>query len=81
MSEEKLVDVYSLENGKTGIVKNVKAEDSIRQRLFDMGVLPNCEVKKERSAIGGNPVWIKVGNVEIALRRNEAESVLVSVAS
>ena len=80
MHEEKLVDIYSLEKGKAGIVRIVKADEIIRQRLFDMGVLPSCSVMKERSAIGGDPVWIKVGNVEIALRRNEAESVMVEVA-
>ena len=80
MSDEKLVNIYSLGKGRSGIVRLVKADAVIRQRLFDMGVLPSCAVMKERSAIGGDPVWIKVGNVEIALRRNEAESVMVEVA-
>lgn len=79
-SSVKPLDVYSMKTGVRAIVKEVNASDIIRQRLFDMGVLPNCEVIKERCAMGGDPVWIRLGSVQIALRRNEAESVIVEIA-
>ena len=72
--------IYSLETGHHAIVRSVRADEVIRQRLFDMGIVPNIEVMKERTALGGDPVWIRVGTVQIALRRNEAEAVDVEVA-
>ena len=74
------VDVYSLETGKRAIVRSVNANEVIRQRLFDMGVLPNCEIVKERCALGGDPVWVRLGTVQLALRKSEAESVVVELA-
>ena len=74
------LDVYNMGVGAKGIVRTVNADEVIRQRLFDMGVLPNCEVIKERSALGGDPIWIRLGTVQLALRKNEAESVIVELA-
>ena len=71
--------IINLSNGGRGIVREVNADPVIRQRLFDMGIIPNIEVTKVRAVIGGDPVWIKVGTVEIALRRNEAEAVVVEL--
>ncbi len=80
MNSTDLLDLYSMDTGIKAYVRAVNASDVIRQRLFDMGVLPNCEVIKERCAPGGDPVWIRMGSVQIALRKNEAESVLVEIA-
>ena len=80
MDLSKQLDLYSMETGKRAFVRAVNASEIIRQRLFDMGVLPNCEVIKERCALGGDPVWIRLGSVQIALRKNEAESVVVEMA-
>ncbi|MBQ4361261.1 MAG: FeoA domain-containing protein [Proteobacteria bacterium] len=39
------------------------------------------EVTKERCALGGDPVWIRIGSVQLALRKNEAEAVTVETAA
>ena len=67
--------LYSLGIGSTGVVRSVHADAVIRQRLFDMGIIPNIEVVKERTAALGDPVWIRVGSVQLALRKAEAEAV------
>lgn len=69
--------IYDLVAGQRAVVKSVNANTAIRQRLFDMGVIPRVEVMKERSALGGDPIWIRVGSVQLALRKNEAEAVFV----
>lgn len=69
--------IYDLVAGQRAVVKSVNANTAIRQRLFDMGVIPSVEVMKERSALGGDPIWIRVGGVQLALRKNEAEAVFV----
>ena len=71
--------IYSLQVGNRGVVRSVHADTVIRQRLFDMGIIPNIEVVKERTAALGDPVWIRVGTVQLALRKAEAEAVDVEV--
>ena len=73
------MNILDMSVGQEAVVQDVKASSAIRQRLFDMGVLPHSRVCKERSALLGDPVWIKVNNIELALRRNEAESVMVEI--
>lgn len=72
-----MATICNLESGRRGVVRSVNADEIIRQRLFDMGILPNIEITKERAALGGDPIWIRVGSVQLALRKNEAESVNV----
>ena len=72
--------IYSIGVGNRAVVRSVHADDVIRQRLFDMGIIPNAEVVKERTAALGDPVWIRVGTIQLALRRNEAEAVDVELS-
>lgn len=58
-------------------VKLVKAREEVRQRLMDMGILPNVELQIERRAISGDPIWIRILGFQLALRREEAISVTV----
>ncbi len=76
MAQETL---YSLGIGSKGVVRSVHADTIIRQRLFDMGIIPNIEVVKERTAALGDPVWVRVGTVQLALRKAEAEAVDVDI--
>ena len=73
------MNIYDMKDGNVGIVQSVNADSTIRQRLFDMGILPKSRVFKERTALLGDPVWIKVDNIEIALRRNEAEAITINL--
>lgn len=74
----KTMSVYDLKPGEQGTVAQIKGGGAIRQRLLDMGVLPDAQVKMERVAPNGEPVWIKLDGSQLALRRSEAESVIVS---
>lgn len=68
-----------LRPGETATIIQVKASGAIRQRLIDMGMLPNTIVEVERKAPGGNPIWIKLKGFQLSLRRIEAESVTVVI--
>jgi DtxR family transcriptional regulator, Mn-dependent transcriptional regulator len=72
--------VYDLVPGQSGEVTQVNAEGAIRQRLLDMGILPQARVEVERVAPAGEPVWIRLHGTQLALRRQEAEAVLVAAA-
>lgn len=76
--ERSIMCVGDLDVGQSGKIVQVASHGAIRQRLLDMGLLPDVTVRLERVAPGGGPVWIQVNGSQIALRRTEAKAVLVS---
>ncbi len=76
--EEGEVSVFDLKPGETASVTHVNASGAVRQRLLDMGLLPDAHVEVERIAPSGEPVWIRLDGTQLALRRKEAQSVLIS---
>ena len=71
------MSILDLKPGEHGIIQSVGAAASIRQRLLDMGLLPRASVKMERLAPTGDPVWIRLEQFQLSLRRSEAGSVAI----
>lgn len=71
------MSVFDLKPLQQGQIHDLRARGALRQRLLDMGLLPHSAIRVERVAPGGEPVWIRVGASQIALRRDEAEAILV----
>lgn len=63
--------------GEQATVSQIRGSGATRQRLLDMGILPNVTVVVERIAPAGGPVWIKLQGFQLSLRRSEAEAVVV----
>ncbi len=72
-----MVSVHELVPGQHGIVTHIGSQGAVRQRLLNMGLLPGSEIVLERFAPAGDPVWIRLGSSQIALRRSEAEALQV----
>jgi Fe2+ transport system protein FeoA len=68
-----------LKPGQSGTIVKINASPAIRQRLLDMGILPSVQVQFERTTLTGDPIWLRVQDYQVSLRREEAESVLVEV--
>jgi DtxR family Mn-dependent transcriptional regulator len=64
--------------GERGRIVQLNAAGPLRRRLIDMGLLPLTEVSVERAAPSGDPIWIKVRNFDLSLRRDEAQGILVT---
>ena len=58
-------------------IRRHHARGAVRQRLLDMGFIPNAEVEVMRVATLGDPIEVKVGDSFITLRRHEAEQIEV----
>ena len=71
------ISLADLAVGDRAKVTQVNGSGAIRQRLIDMGLLPNQDFVVERVASAGGPVWIKLSGYQIALRNREAASVEV----
>lgn len=66
--------------GTTGVVTGMsKLPTATRKKLMVMGLLPHTEVAVVRLAPLGNPLQIRVRGVDIALRKQIAESIEVEV--
>lgn len=75
--KESSMSIASMKPGQSAIVTQITATGALRQRLLDMGILPETSIDVERSGPGGHPLWIRCQGARLALRRAEASSVLV----
>lgn len=58
-------------------VRRHNACGAIRQRLLDLGLIPDAEVEMIRCATLGDPLELRVGGYFVALRRQEADLIEV----
>ncbi len=69
--------LLELNIGQRATITDVLGTGPVRQRLLDMGLLPECLITMERIAPTGAPLWIRLDTMQLALRRNEATSIIV----
>ncbi len=62
----------------TCTVTSVNIGGQLGQRLFDLGLCPGTQVYYVRSAPLNDPIHIRIGHYQIALRRSEAKYVEIS---
>ena len=71
------MSLADIKPGQRAVVTTISAGGALRQRLLDMGVLPETPVDIERVGLGGDPFWVRCQGARLALRRSEAQSILV----
>jgi DtxR family Mn-dependent transcriptional regulator len=76
-SEKQSMSLSDLEPGQCAMVTHVTADGAVRQRILDMGILPESTVELERTGLKGDPLWIRCQDARLALRRSEACTILV----
>lgn len=69
--------IADMQPGQEATVCNITATGALRQRLLDMGILPDTTIEMERHGLGGDPVWIRVQGARLALRKSEASCVKI----
>ena len=74
ITEKKLTE---LAPGEYGIIASVKTEGVLKRRLMDMGIIEGAYVEVVKQAPLGDPLQIKVHHTLIALRMNEASTILI----
>jgi len=70
-----------LKPGRSGKVLRVDGTGELRQRLIEMGLLPDQVLTVERTGPRGNPLWIRLAGFQLALRRAEADLVFITAHS
>ena len=67
-------------NGCRCRIRRHRAHGAIRQRLLDLGFVPNAEVEMVRCATLGDPLEMRVGDYYVTLRKREADLIDVRAA-
>lgn len=67
-----MVRLSELAVGQHGIIEDVEAEEQFRQRLLSLGFRIGKEVRLIRQALFGGPLQVRVGSVNVMLRRHDA---------
>jgi Fe2+ transport system protein FeoA len=63
--------------GTEAKVSAVQGNNAVMRRLMEMGVVPGVSLKVIKTAPFGCPMEIRVRGYNLALRRTEAESILI----
>ena len=65
--------------GKTAIILDVNTQLLLKQRLYDIGLVPNTKIKVVHQSPSGNPRAYMVRGAVIALRNCDAGQISVGV--
>lgn len=76
MSSKEYISLNCLPIGKLGQVEYIN-ENNLKRRFLDLGLIPNTMVKTERYSPSGNPITFNIRGTVIAIRKEEAENILV----
>ncbi|WGV98861.1 FeoA family protein [Vibrio sp. YMD68] len=71
------IQLSELKPGEKGVILSHHAEGVVRQRLLDLGLIPEMELELVRYAPMGDPLEIRVGLTNVVIRVKEAETVIV----
>ncbi len=63
--------------GERGEVRRVSGDDAVARRLGDLGLWPGTPIEVIRRAPFGDPTQYRLRGFRLALRRDEAQRVLI----
>ncbi len=70
-----MMKVSEMEVNKTGIIKAVLGNGSLRHRLLEMGIIPGTKLKLIKKAPLGDPIQIQIRNFYLSIRKFDAEMI------
>lgn len=65
--------------GTKARVLRIEDKGAFNRRIRDMGLNPGAEITVEKRAPLGDPINIKVKNLSLVIRNNEAEKIIVEI--
>ena len=74
---KKTIPLSELEINITGIIREINCNSSVKRRLLDLGLIPNTEITPIFSSLAGDPIAYEVRNIIIAIRKHDADKILV----
>jgi ferrous iron transport protein A len=65
--------------GEAAVVTHLRAADTNRRRLMDLGILPGTRLVAELKSPLGDPIAYRVRDTLIALRRDQARQIEIEL--
>ena len=63
----------------TGIISKLNCNTNVKRRLLDLGLIPNTKITPIFSSLAGDPIAYEVRNIIIAIRKQDADKILVII--
>ena len=67
--------------GEEGVISHIEGSGAFRARLSEMGFVTGKSVRKLFTAPTGNPIVFELMGSQVALRKSEAECVMVEATA
>jgi ferrous iron transport protein A len=74
-----ILPLYNLPLGRSGRVKELAAQGSVRRRMLDLGLINGTKIEALLRSPAGDPVAYQFRGAVIALRSEEASKILVEM--
>lgn len=78
---QKCIPLSLLPTGCIGRVKEVKAQENLRRRLLDLGLIKNTLVEPIMKSPSGDPTAYQIRGAVIAFRSEEASKIIVELVN
>ena len=69
-----------LEPGECSVIQRLEGNSALERRLMELGLVPGTAVEVVRRAPFGDPVEVRICDVNLALRRSETSRIHVSAS-
>lgn len=76
MDSKEQFSLSCLPIGDVGRVALIR-DNHLKRRFLDLGLIPNTKIKTERYSPAGNPIAFNIRGTIIAIRKEEAENILI----
>ena len=73
------VPLTKLELNTPGFIKEINCNRSIKRRLLDLGLIPNTKIVPVLKSVSGDPIAYEIRNIILAIRKQDAEKIIVFV--
>lgn len=71
------IPLTKLKMHSTGVIKEINCKSSIKRRLLDLGLIPNTPITPIMQSVSGDPIAYEVRKIILAIRKQDAEKILV----
>lgn len=72
-----MTNLSQIKAGNKAVIKHLECDGALRQRFIDMGLFKGTNVKVNSFAPLGDPMIIEVNDCKIAIRKNEAQKIII----
>jgi len=74
-----IIKLSSLRIGDRAVIRNIQADESVRQRMHSMGMRAGREACIVRRGRLGGPLQIRIGSISLVVRSKDADHIDVSL--